>query len=65
MKNADNAGEENMKDYNYYKTIADICNEHNDVYKKFKVEEIIPLNKISLINEPEEGDSFILKSGEN
>ena len=37
-----------MKDYNYYKTITDICNERNDVYKKFKVEEIILLNKISL-----------------
>ena len=23
-----------MKDYNYYKTIADICNETNDIYKK-------------------------------
>lgn len=54
-----------MKDYNYYKTITDICNEANDVYKKFKVEEIIPLNKITLNSEPEEGDSFILKSGEN
>ena len=54
-----------MKDYNYYKTIADICNERNDVYKKFKVEEIIPLNKISLNKESDEGDSFILISGEN
>lgn len=54
-----------MKDYNYYKTITDICNERNDVYKKFKVEEIIPLNKISLNNESDEGDSFILISGEN
>ncbi len=52
-----------MKDYNYYKTIGDICNEANDVYKKFKVEEIIPLNKISLNHEPDEGDSFILASG--
>ena len=54
-----------MKDYNYYKTISDICNEANDVYKKFKVEEIIPLDKISLNHEPDEGDSFILISGEN
>ena len=54
-----------MKDYNYYKTIADICNEMNDVYKKYKIEEIIPLTKISLDYEPEEGDSFLLKSGEN
>ena len=29
---------ENMKDYNYYKTVADICNEMNDVYKKYKIE---------------------------
>lgn len=54
-----------MKDYNYYKTIADICNAANDVYKKFNVEESIPLNKISLDNETNEGDSFILKSKEN
>lgn len=54
-----------MKDYNYYKTIADICNEMNDVYKKYKIEEIIPLSKISLDYEPEEGDCFLLKSGEN
>ena len=34
------------------------------IYKKFKVEEIVPLNKISLIEEPDEGNSFLLKSGE-
>ena len=54
-----------MKDYNYYKTIAEICDEANDVYKKFKVEEIIPLGKIKLNKESEEGDSFLLKSGES
>lgn len=54
-----------MKDYNYYKTIADICNEANDVYKKFKIEEIIPSNKIVLNNESNEGDSFILVNGDN
>lgn len=54
-----------MKDYNYYKTITDICNEANDVYKKFKIEEIIPANKISINNEEDEGDSFILVSGDN
>ncbi len=53
-----------MKDYNYYKTIADICNDANNIYKKFKVEEIIPLNKISLNKEPDEGDNFVLVSGE-
>ena len=53
-----------MKDYNYYKTIADICNERNDIYKKFMVEEIVPLNKTTLFREPEEGNSFLLKSGE-
>ena len=35
-----------MKDYNYYKTIADICNERNDVYKKFKVEETMQIEKV-------------------
>ena len=30
-----------MKDYNYYKIISDICNEANDVYKKFKIKEIM------------------------
>ena len=47
-----------MKDYNYYKTIADICNERNDIYKKFMVEEIVPLNKTTLFREPEEGNSW-------
>lgn len=54
-----------MKDYNYYKTISDICNEANDVYKKYKIEKIIPQNKISLNKEMDEGDSFLLISGDN
>ena len=54
-----------MKDYNYYKTIADICNEANDVYKKFKIKEIIPSNKVSINNESDEGDSYILVSDDN
>ena len=54
-----------MKDYNYYKTIADICMEANDVYKKYKVDEIISLDKISINKEPLEGDSYLLKSGDN
>ncbi len=54
-----------MKDYNYYKTIADICNEANDVYKKFKIEEIVPLNKKTINKESDEGDSFILISGKD
>lgn len=53
------------KDYNYYKTIADICNERNDIYKKFKVEKITPYKKFNVNVEPEEGESFILESGEN
>lgn len=54
-----------MKDYNYYKIISDICNEANDVYKKFKINEIIPSDKISLNDEADEGDSFILISEKN
>ena len=54
-----------MKDYKYYKIISDICNEANDVYKKFKIKEIIPSDKISLNDEADEGDSFILISEKN
>ena len=54
-----------MKDYNYYKTIADICNELNDVYKKFNVQNIIPLGRVPLNQEPDQGNRFILESCEN
>ena len=54
-----------MKDYNYYKTISDICSEANDVYKKFQIEEIVPFGKIAINGEFDEGDCFILRSGEN
>ena len=54
-----------MKDYKYYKIISDICNEANDVYKKFKIKEIIPANKVSINNESDEGDSYILVSDDN
>ena len=53
-----------MKDYNYYKTISDICNELNDIYKKFNVKNIIPIGKIRINDEQDQGDSFIIENDE-
>ena len=53
---------EYMKDYNYYKTITDIVAKNNDIYNKFKCDELIPLEKVPLLREPDEGMRYILQN---
>lgn len=53
-----------MKDWNYYKTISDICAKNNDVYGKFGIKEIRELGGVDLHRDRGRGDSFLMESGD-
>ena len=53
------------KDWNYYKTISDICAEYNDIYRKFNAKDISLIEYVPLLKEPNEGQRYLLQNAEN